>query len=475
MDVVVYGKNYFIEDELADYLKTYDIEINESYYDYLNQFKNPYHSLDEDFIQYVKCDVLTKHIIKKHGDIVCLNGNVINKYDNFVEALLNNFTVKSKYIFFNLMDNIFSDYNFFGVKVEIINERLTQRLNRLAQQVIQNNNEAKTKKYYSDDYHKGKLGNMSYDDFVLQRRKNQAFLMGLYMSNNEEHVFPKDRSNINKEDYDSILNSVLERYSYDGKTAFSKVRNLNDCKEYSGIYLLCLKKELGFYVGQTTISFKKRILQHLRGVETYFDCNHCAPDITDIYIMHINGRFIDDIESDLIAFIPQNYSLNITAGGLHNNQFVYVDSYVPKKYLLKEKQIEFRTKESLRIRKREENFHNLFKEYDVCEKAVTKFLSMNDYEKTYDICLKAVKYKGSLIEKVPKYYRDEKLCYVAFHSFELIDADFIISNIPEEVLTHDFALKIVSEIHSVYYSLPRHLQTKEIQVATGYKRFKKVD
>ncbi len=108
--------------------------------------------------------------------------------------------------------------------------------------------------------------------------------------------------------FNERLNAFLERHS-----EFKEVTDLREYKEKKGIYLLVLDEYNACYIGQTKVSFVKRIRQHW-SKKDYFGGGidrFKAMDTTRIYVYPLeDDEEINDAEYNLIPDFPEQYTLN---------------------------------------------------------------------------------------------------------------------------------------------------------------------
>lgn len=118
----------------------------------------------------------------------------------------------------------------------------------------------------------------------------------------------------------AALHAVCKRYTVDGKCAIQKAKDLSTLKG-PGIYMLSVKTEAKYYVGQTRTCLKDRIVQHFTRQNSMFDTAHGIDDIDAIYYIDLSGRdylvkYIDLLERDIISCIPNQHLSNCLAGGV---------------------------------------------------------------------------------------------------------------------------------------------------------------
>lgn len=188
MNVTIYGKEYEILDYLYDYATNYDIVFNEEYFDYLSQYKNPFSSMEEDFVSFVSYDLYNRLYMKKFGSIICICNDKLQIYGDFISAFLNNVNNDVKYYFYNLLEDGFLDYNYLINDEDINNNKYVKKINSFAKIICIETNGYISKKDYNNPEYKEIAKNMSYDEYILQQRKYMSFRWGFSIHNMDEIV-----------------------------------------------------------------------------------------------------------------------------------------------------------------------------------------------------------------------------------------------------------------------------------------------
>ena len=140
----------------------------------------------------------------------------------------------------------------------------------------------------------------------------------------------EDRSKRDKTLYQKSLTKVIDRYYIKNESLIQKVENLNqyDC---SGIYILCHDDFCGYYVGQTSISIKKRIRKHYQQLNSDFDKSYGHNDVKAIYALKCPSDMLNRIEQDIISSISPQFLLNALAGG-NSLDIITETNYSQEKY-----------------------------------------------------------------------------------------------------------------------------------------------
>lgn len=132
---------------------------------------------------------------------------------------------------------------------------------------------------------------------------------------------------LDKAKFNKVIDKVVKKYS------MREIKNLEECKNMTGIYMAILDKYKQLYIGQTTRDLRFRILRHWivkpkfdkilfggvnKSVITYD--SYGILDTTRIFIINeTNKNKIDKIEEKLVKKIPKEYQTNRIGGGIHLN------------------------------------------------------------------------------------------------------------------------------------------------------------
>lgn len=294
--------------------------------------------------------------------------------------------------------------------------------------------------------------------------------------------------------YQQSLNNLLLRYSKDGKTVFEKVHVLDDYAGYTGIYVLCLPRVKGYYIGQTNHSISKRIKQHFHSPSSEFDKSFTLNDVAEIYILHCGIDYLDIAEVDCIASIPKEYLLNRMAGG---PLILFVDSenYVPSRFRADKEMIKKIISQSAGAKALSEFNIRFETEMADLKKAANKLKRLKPSSITYELCLQATQYEGEMLEYVPEEMKTAELCLRAigyssdshkvlqFVPEALRNKEICIAAlqctdkpaktlqlVPSELLTEEFAEELVLKRRSILNKLPVEIQTERVIRAAEPKK-----
>lgn len=139
---------------------------------------------------------------------------------------------------------------------------------------------------------------------------------------NMKFINKLDKTNFNK-----TIDKVVKKYN------MIEIKNLEECKNKTGIYMAILDKYKQLYIGQTTRDLRLRILSHWK-VKPKFDRvlfgrvnesvigydSYGALDTTRIFVIYeVDKNRIDRIEEKLVKKIPKEYQTNRIGGGIHLN------------------------------------------------------------------------------------------------------------------------------------------------------------
>ena len=174
----------------------------------------------------------------------------------------------------------------------------------------------KAGKNYEDPFLKDKRENVSFHEYCQQNIKNHYFSIGHFVTNDIGKMNSlRSRIEMDEKEYVYELDSLLNRYTYNGKFLFEKVECLADYKNNIGIYILCLHDVRGIYIGQTKSSISTRITNHWSKPSSNFDRTFGPNDVNEIYVIKVPLIYLDDVERDCIASIKEKYILNALRGG----------------------------------------------------------------------------------------------------------------------------------------------------------------
>ena len=182
----------------------------------------------------------------------------------------------------------------------------------------------KAGKNYEDPFLKDKRENVSFHEYCQQNIKNHYFSIGHFVTNDIGKMNSlRSRIEMDEKEYVYELDSLLNRYTYNGKFLFEKVECLADYKNNIGIYILCLHDVRGIYIGQTKSSISTRITNHWSKPSSNFDRTFGPNDVNEIYVIKVPLIYLDDVERDCIASIKEKYILNALRGGKYWRAFIH--------------------------------------------------------------------------------------------------------------------------------------------------------
>lgn len=176
--------------------------------------------------------------------------------------------------------------------------------------------ESRAFKSYDDPFIKTQIGDISFEDFCEQYRKNYFFTLVDYFRYWKESLSEiEERVKMEEKPYKVNLENLLKRYAVNGLTKFEKADDLNVYTGQSGIYIFCLDEIRGYYIGQTTTDIKTRIKRHWSEPSNTFDRTYGPKDVSAIYVLRLKTKYLNRVEQDCIANINEKYLLNGFVGG----------------------------------------------------------------------------------------------------------------------------------------------------------------
>lgn len=232
---------------------------------------------------------------------------------------------------------------FFGVKFLPLYDQMSWKnmsvisLN-IAMRFLRRWEKSRAVKSYGDPFFKEQVGDISFDDFCEQYRKNFIFALVDWLPSSESKRTIMERVELDEKSYKAAIEKLLNRYAGDGLTKFEKVDDLNVYTGQSGIYIFCLDEIRGYYVGQTSKDIKMRIKKHWSEPSNTFDRTYGPNDVSAIYVLRLKTKYLNRVEQDCIANINQNYLLNRFVGG---NEIAGVHSarYNPREYEMRQDEL----------------------------------------------------------------------------------------------------------------------------------------
>lgn len=319
------NKKYLIDISLIEGLKKFDVEITDEYLEYIFNKRSLFNfELTDKFLNLLICFDFCNRILysknKNFGRIVAISNCEIKYYDDFTNAFLDN--QNEKEVFYNFeyfyKQNLNKNLNnvFFGINVHpYYSNCFVKVINDLAKETLSWGNSQRAIKEFNT-YKSRYKNEYTFDFFKRQHIIFLTFTLGyrIYCCNKNEELFRRNYS-LYKDKYDEYLSKILRRYSINNKTVFEEVNNLEKYNKVGGIYILCLKQKCLFYIGQTRISLKKRILDHFRLPQSDFDKSLMYSDVKKIYVLRVQNKFLNMVEEDCIANINSKLLANFFAGG----------------------------------------------------------------------------------------------------------------------------------------------------------------
>lgn len=343
--------NNYIDFQFGDYkikvpngyikeLNALDITFDEDYIiNYLLKFIYPkQHIQENDITQLIYYDYSNRVIFSRKkgwGLIVEYDKNavIVNKYSSVMDAVLSK--EKKTCFGFEIFDEkagkpeYKKDLSFFGLSFS---------------------------GYYciNSDYYSYAFRTLNTDiDFIrrnlinLDKHKKQIALYTVFseafkllnMLHSELWKRRVSRIKLSESVYKEVLLAVKKRYSLYDECMLESVRDLNDY-DCPGIYFLAFDSFKSYYIGQSRLSIKKRIMQHFRQPKSDFDKSYGANEISAIYVIKYlsNEKEIDELEADAIAMVPQEHLMNCLAGSGKTIRLlvsIHDEEYNPSDYLMK--------------------------------------------------------------------------------------------------------------------------------------------
>lgn len=478
VEVFFKQKKYNISKYLIDRLNKLNINIDDEYFDYIVEYRNPFldDMTESHLFKLLNHDYYNRILYDKEkglGNILIYDkiGNIIGEYSSLTEMLLEVNQQGLLYGFRNLHNKGIvpekRKIEFYGVEITYVEQHpyLTV-LNNLTKEINGWRNGKTQEKIYNDKYRINVRKNYSFENFVLQRVKYTSFLLGELEMNKNRELSSKKNISGTEEDYKLQLNILFDRYTLGDLCGFEEVKDLKSIHKYSGIYIMCFDNEKKYYIGQAKHSFKERIVQHFINPKSSFDDTHKPTDVSKIYVMHTTDEFIDLIEQDCIATISKEYLLNVLVGG-NSIDSIRSNHYNPKEYMLSFEFIESVIEDinnAKKINKKNIGWYNYFKEG---KEIIGKIKILKDEKITEEMCKKAINFDGNSLLYIPKKFKTPELCLEALSYGG--DIEIIFRSIPPEYLSEDFIIELISINRRITKQLPKELKTRKVMEAAGYK------
>ena len=480
VEITLGKKKYMINKFLIERFKDLNVTIDENYYKYISQYKNPYSSSITDFdaFQLLNCDFWNRILYdseKGLGNVLVYDkeGNIMGEYPNLTELLLAINENGLSYGFRNLHNKgiIPSKHkiDFYGVKVTLSNQHpYLDTLNKLVKDINGWRNGKRSENAYNDENHKSIRNKYSFETFKIHKVKYWSFMLGDYEASTRRKLKKENEIIGTEEEYKNQLNNLFNRYSLNEKRGFEEVNDLNLVHNYTGIYILCFDAEKKYYIGQAKTSFKDRIVQHFTKPTSYFDETHKPSDVSKIYVLHTTDEFIDYVEMDCIAYINKDYLLNVMAGG-HSIMTISCEKYNPEEYKVSVKFLKMileNISNAKKFNQRDIEWDNYIKDKN---KAIARFKSLKESNRTKKLCEEVLEYDGNMLMYVPLQYKSPKIC---LNAFEHGDPEEVFKGIPVEYLTEDFIIELIHIYRGVTKLLPKELKTDKVMATAGYRKKK---
>ena len=156
------------------------------------------------------------------------------------------------------------------------------------------------------------------EKFYIKWYNLSSLFVGIWRTAPQVYGFPMKVEEKLSEDfvhsYNNCFAQLLTRYTVEGACILKPVHDLS-LLNTPGLYILCIPREGKYYIGQTRVSLRDRIFQHFTRQNSGFDTDHGVEDVQAVYYIKTSD-YIDLIEQDLIASIPNQHLCNSLAGGV---------------------------------------------------------------------------------------------------------------------------------------------------------------
>lgn len=327
-------------------LENMGIVINDEYLDNLFINVSPYwkNVSDTNYLMLLNQDFHNRILYGKDTGLGAIfeyeNGAVVNKYQTLFEAVSNG-NLDNLYGFEHLHEKgqipTYIKQPFFGSSllaseshpyIDTLNDFVAEAKKILFSKTTKNSYEFWKKRLFKD---------YTFEEFQKQKLINMCFQFGEVMHGVRDYI-KKQKNNprflLDDNEYKERLSVLRKRYD----SLFEKVNNILDYKDVSGIYVFCLDKYKGYYVGQAKTSMYKRVIAHFIAPSSDFDKAYKATDVNDLYILKCPIKNINRIEQDCIATISKKFSLNSSVGG-EALAWLSQDDYREENYLFSEKEL----------------------------------------------------------------------------------------------------------------------------------------
>lgn len=364
--ISLHKKNvYEISPNLLPLLEELKVELNEQYINNLLTYAHPLWENKSHYINLLIKEDYWNHILYSQKGFGCIiqctkEGKPIQTFNDLQSVIFSNEAEKYIYTFQKFIKEKkyisrcgvdFFGVNFLPLYDQMSNENFAINFLNYSIKDILNWKTGKRAKDSYRDYRKREK-EYSFQLFVEQYLKSRAYDFGRVITYWMARANRTRATRINRDKvlYKKSLTDVIDRYYIENISLLEKVENLNRY-DFSGIYILCYDDFCGYYVGQTSISIKKRIRRHYQQLNSDFDKLYGHNDVKAIYALNCPSNMLNRIEQDIIASIPSEFLLNGLAGGTSiesiaetNNlfekyAFTFDELEIVKWYLYKEKNL----------------------------------------------------------------------------------------------------------------------------------------
>lgn len=339
--IVFHNSMYDINDGLINAYKKYVGEITEESLEYLWKYHSVFevNNVRNELPMLMGIEIHNRMLLWKNGFGGIIeygpNGEIRNIFRSVEEMLSVVYSASSIYgfEFYDGQKEALTRNGivFFGVKFKPLFDQMSWKnisvifLN-IAMRFLRRWINSRSIKSYEDPFFKTRIGDISFDDFCEQYKKNYIFTLVEWLPSAELKLSIAERVEMDEKPYKVGLEKILNRYSVDGATLFEKVSDLNTYTGCAGIYILCLDEIRGYYVGQTSKDIKSRIKSHWSEPSNTFDRMYGPNDISAIYVLRVSSKYLNRVEQDCIANIELAYLLNGFVGGnviagIHSTQY----------------------------------------------------------------------------------------------------------------------------------------------------------
>ena len=320
MKIIHHEQAFFLDDDYVDDLKKSNIELTPSYIDELFENNTTPWGGTLGLILLLRYDQFNKRYIGSNGILgrivkIDKSTNHLDYFETTYDAVMDSLNNKSKYVFERQFNQNAQTYNLLGTIIKpyestSANNELKKLINLCKGIYL---GKRKTINSLYEDNSKLK-STMTFEEFKSCFIKYRCFIFGdilrsLYTYT--EYSFPSH--DINKcSDYESKLNNLFLRYSINNQSAFKEVKILQDYHSVSGIYILCLSKIKGCFIGQSDTDLASAIVEHFSNPISLFDHLYTPHDIDKVFVLPLDEtmEFSNEIIADCMTCLGANICLN---------------------------------------------------------------------------------------------------------------------------------------------------------------------